>query len=53
MLVLELETGKVQTIVTKRTPFQEAMMDEFVVYSEAIRNNQVALYGRQHVEINQ
>lgn len=39
--VPELETGKVQTIVTKRTPFQEEMMDEFVIRSEAIRNNQV------------
>lgn len=39
--VPELEGGKVRTIVTKRTSFQEKMMDEFVIRSEKIRNGMV------------
>lgn len=37
----ELENGKVRTIVTKRTKFQEDKMEEFVKRSERIRNGAV------------
>lgn len=37
----ELENGKVRTIVTKRTQFQEDKMKEFVRRSERIRNGAV------------
>lgn len=39
----ELETGKVQKIVTKRTSFQEKKMEEFVERSETIRKGNVDL----------
>ncbi|OJG97593.1 hypothetical protein RV18_GL000661 [Enterococcus termitis] len=39
--VPELETGKVQTIVTERSLYQERKMAEFVTRSEDIRNGHV------------
>lgn len=39
--VPKLDTGEVQTIVIKRSAFQEEMMDQFVTRSEAIRNKLV------------
>lgn len=39
--VPKLDTGEVQTIVIKRSAFQEEMMDQFVTRSEAIRNGLV------------
>ncbi|WP_366895356.1 SNF2-related protein [uncultured Enterococcus sp.] len=40
--VPDLETGKVQTIVTEATDFQQQMMDEFVQRAEAIRAKEVS-----------
>ncbi|EEU17308.1 conserved hypothetical protein [Enterococcus faecalis ATCC 4200] len=37
----KLKDGKVQTIVTRKTDFQEMMMEEFVVRSEKIRSGSV------------
>ena len=39
--VPKLDSGEVQTIVIKRSVFQEEMMDQFVTRSEAIRNRLV------------
>lgn len=37
----KLKDGKVQTIVTRKTDFQEMMMEEFVIRSEKIRSGSV------------
>lgn len=39
--VPELKTGKVQTIVAEKSPFQNDMMDDFVIRSERIRTGSV------------
>ena len=39
--VPQLKTGKVQTILAEKSPFQERMMEEFVDRSEAIRSGSV------------
>lgn len=39
--VPKLKTGKVQTILAEKSPFQERMMEEFVARSEAIRSGSV------------